>query len=90
MSRVYDVQRKKQQDERSELRAEAHATGDRSDKIRTYNFQQDRVTDHRMSSISLPGPERLLSTAEGLSELSDALHEEEGRKRLLEFLSNLS
>ncbi len=48
-SRVYDIQLSKQEKERSELRKVQVGTGDRSDKIRTYNYPQNRVTDHRVN-----------------------------------------
>ncbi len=46
-SRLYDQIQEKQNQERSSERKAMVKTGDRSDKIRTYNFPQDRCTDHR-------------------------------------------
>lgn len=46
-SRIYDLQLSRQEKERSELRKGQVGTGDRSDKIRTYNYPQNRITDHR-------------------------------------------
>jgi peptide chain release factor 1 len=48
-SRLYDFQLSKHEKERSEMRKEQVGTGDRSDKIRTYNYPQNRVTDHRIN-----------------------------------------
>jgi peptide chain release factor 1 len=48
-SRLYEIERKRLQNERSEARLAQVGTGDRSEKIRTYNFPQDRVTDHRLN-----------------------------------------
>ena len=48
-SRLYDMERKKLLDERSESRQQQIGTGDRSERIRTYNFPQGRVTDHRIN-----------------------------------------
>ena len=48
-SRLYEVERQKQQDERSSTRKDQVGTGDRSERIRTYNFPQGRVTDHRIN-----------------------------------------
>ena len=47
-SRLFEIERKKRQEEDSEARRSMVGMGDRSDKVRTYNFPQDRVTDHRI------------------------------------------
>ena len=47
-SRLYDMQRQKQQSEYAQERKGQIGTGDRSERIRTYNFPQGRVTDHRI------------------------------------------
>jgi len=47
-SRLYDMQRQKQQSEYADARKGQIGTGDRSERIRTYNFPQGRVTDHRI------------------------------------------
>src|SRR5690606_18378337 len=48
-ARLYDAQRQQAAEERSELRRLQVGTGDRSERIRTYNFPQGRVTDHRIN-----------------------------------------
>ena len=48
-SRIYDFERQKRDDERSKDRKNKIGTGDRSERIRTYNFPQGRVTDHRIN-----------------------------------------
>ena len=48
-ARLYDVQREEQNKKRSDVRKTMVSTGDRSAKIRTYNFPQGRVTDHRIN-----------------------------------------
>ena len=47
-SRLYDMELQKRHDEAAEARRSQVGTGDRSEKIRTYNFPQGRVTDHRI------------------------------------------
>jgi len=48
-SRIYELERKKKEEERSKDRKSKIGTGDRSERIRTYNFPQGRVTDHRIN-----------------------------------------
>ena len=47
-TRLFDLERQKVHDERSASRAEQVGSGDRSERIRTYNFPQGRMTDHRL------------------------------------------
>jgi peptide chain release factor 1 len=56
-SRLWDLEEARRQEELSKNRRLQVQTGDRSEKIRTYNFPQDRVTDHRIgfSRHNLPG-----------------------------------
>ena len=48
-SRLYERQHEKQHRERAEARKGQIGSGDRSDRIRTYNFPQNRLTDHRIN-----------------------------------------
>jgi peptide chain release factor 1 len=56
-SRLWDLEQAKRQEELSKSRRSQVQMGDRSEKIRTYNFPQDRVTDHRigLTRHNLPG-----------------------------------
>lgn len=69
-ARLYDAERQKAADERSESRRLQVGSGDRSERIRTYNFPQGRITDHRIN-LTLYKLDRVV---EGdLDELIDAL-----------------
>ncbi len=48
-SRIYQLERQRRDEERSKYRKSKIGTGDRSERIRTYNFPQGRVTDHRIN-----------------------------------------
>lgn len=56
-ARVYAAEEEKRQKELGEARSSQIGSGDRSEKIRTYNYPQDRVTDHRIkvNFSNLPG-----------------------------------
>jgi peptide chain release factor 1 len=56
-SRLYDLELARQREAESATRRSMVAAGDRSEKIRTYNYPQDRVTDHRIGLTvhNLPG-----------------------------------
>ena len=46
--KLFDLEQQKQRKEITDLRRSQVGTGDRSERIRTYNYPQDRVTDHRI------------------------------------------
>jgi peptide chain release factor 1 len=58
-SRLADIERQKQREAESAARRSMIGAGDRADKIRTYNFPQDRLTDHRIG-VDLSGLPRVL------------------------------
>jgi len=70
-SRVYEAEREKKDKERSRDRKNQIGTGDRSERIRTYNFPQGRVTDHRIN-LTLHKLEEFLS-GDAFEELSQNL-----------------
>ena len=70
-SRLYDMERQKADQERADSRKGQVGSGDRSERIRTYNFPQGRVTDHRIN-LTLYKLDRMIA-GEGLDELFDAL-----------------
>jgi peptide chain release factor 1 len=70
-ARLYDEQRTRRDTERSESRRDQVGSGDRSERIRTYNFPQGRVTDHRINLTLYKLP--AVITGEALDELIDAL-----------------
>ena len=78
-ARLYDVQREEQNKERSDARKSMVSTGDRSAKIRTYNFPQGRVTDHRINLTLY----KLTEIMNGnLSELIKSLKVEDNKNKL--------
>ena len=79
-SRLYEAERQRQDSERAAERRGQVGTGDRSQRIRTYNFPQGRVTDHRIN-LTLHKLEQTLA-GEGLDELVDALITEDQANQL--------
>jgi peptide chain release factor 1 len=70
-ARLFDMERTKAEEERAASRKGQVGSGDRSQRIRTYNFPQGRVTDHRIN-MTLYNLQEVLS-GEGLDEFIDAL-----------------
>ena len=79
-SRLYDAERAKQNAERAASRKGQVGSGDRSERIRTYNFPQGRVTDHRIN-LTLYKLDKVL-LGESLNEIIDALLAEEQAQKL--------
>ena len=81
-ARLYDAERARQQAERAASRKGQVGSGDRSERIRTYNFPQGRVTDHRIN-LTLYKLDKVLA-GEALDEVVDALLAEDQAARLAE------
>ena len=79
-TRIYDLKRAEAHGAEAEARKAMVGSGDRSERIRTYNFPQGRVTDHRIGLTLHTLPEVL--EGHGLGELIDALTAEDEAKRL--------
>jgi len=78
-ARLYELEEQKRQSERTDARRSQVGTGERSEKIRTYNFPQDRVTDHRIN-ITLHNLPRIMDGQIG--ELIDELTTAEQARQL--------
>lgn len=81
-ARLYEAERQRLHDERSASRKEQVGSGDRSERIRTYNYPQGRVTDHRIN-LTLYKLDRVVS-GECLDELIDPLIAEDNAAKLAE------
>jgi peptide chain release factor 1 len=78
-SRLYDYEREKADSERAEQRRTLIGSGDRSQRIRTYNYPQNRVTDHRIG-LTLHKLDKIMLGE--LDELIEALLEFDRQERL--------
>ena len=83
-SRLLDIQTSKQEEEMSSMRRSQVGTGERSEKIRTYNFPQDRLSDHRIG-LTLHNLPRIMQGE--LDPLIDALATDTQTKLLQEEMS---
>jgi peptide chain release factor 1 len=81
-ARLYEAERAKAEAERARNRKSQVGSGDRSERIRTYNFPQSRVTDHRIN-LTLYKIDKIMS-GEALDEIIDALIAEDRAARLAE------
>jgi peptide chain release factor 1 len=79
-ARMYEKEREEAQGAEAEARKAMVGSGDRSERIRTYNFPQGRVTDHRINLTLHKLPEILEGS--GLSELVAALIAEDQAERM--------
>jgi peptide chain release factor 1 len=78
-ARLYELEREKQRAELDATRRSQIGTGERAEKIRTYNFPENRVTDHRIK-LTVHQLDRALQGE--LDEFTEALSEEERRRAL--------
>ncbi len=84
-ARIYEKMEQERQDELSQTRRSQVGSGDRSQRIRTYNFPENRVTDHRIQLTLY----KLNSILEGnIDELIDALVKADNEKALKTFVQN--
>src|SRR3712207_5920913 len=79
-ARLYEAKVAEQQAELAADRRSQVGTGERAEKIRTYNFPQRRVTDHRVEGLTVHNLEQVLGGE--LDEITSALQDAEKRKRL--------
>ncbi len=80
-SRLLKLEQDRQRDEQSEARKDQTGSGGRSEKIRTYNFKENRVSDHRIG-LTIYKLDKVL--AGELDDVSDALVQDEQARRLTE------
>jgi peptide chain release factor 1 len=84
-TKLYDLELQRRQEEEKAERLSQIGTGDRSEKIRTYNYPQNRVTDHRIGFTT----QKLDRVMEGdLDEIIDALIHFDQEQKMLEGKSN--
>lgn len=79
-SRLYEAARQAEAAKRALMRSEQIGTGDRSERIRTYNFPQSRITDHRIN-LNKFGMERMLN-GELLEEFIEQLNQNDRKMQL--------
>jgi len=82
-ARLFNLERQRQADARAAERKGQVGSGDRSERIRTYNFPQARVTDHRIN-LTLYKLDKVLA-GEALDEVVDALIADDQARKLSEF-----
>lgn len=84
-AKLYELERNKLKQERDMNRKSQVGTGDRSERIRTYNFPQDRVTDHRIG-LTLHGIDNMME-GDYLDQIIDSLKQHERELFIKDLLS---
>ena len=79
-SKIYQEERRRIDEERAADRKDQVGSGDRSDRIRTYNFPQNRISDHRIN-LTMYNLDRIM-IGEALGEILDALQADDQARRL--------
>ena len=79
-SKLYDIEREKQNKEISDLRKVQVGSGDRSERIRTYNFPQNRITDHRINLTTYNLQEAIQESS--IDQFIDALIADDQAKKI--------
>lgn len=87
-AKIYDMQVQKQLKEIQSSRKSQVGSSSRSEKIRTYNFNQDRITDHRLN-INAHNMESFLKGGEGLDLMIVQLLQKERNMRIKDFIESL-
>ena len=83
-SRLYDIEMRKQQEAIAKERRGQVGTGERSEKIRTYNFKENRITDHRINFTMHQLSDALDGNLQELLDELEARHQSEKLKQATE------
>ena len=83
-ARLYELERRRLHDTRADLRKSLVGSGDRSERVRTYNYKEGRVKDHRVN-VQINDLSGMMDGGESLGEMIEALRLEERRRALLDF-----